>query len=90
MKEIKRIIPASLAKVFGALYGLLGLIAGFIFLIISLIAVVSGHPGGLFGFIAVVLIPLIYGVLGLVLGYLMALLYNFVAKKVGGIKFEIE
>ncbi len=90
MKKLKRISPASLAKIFGALYGLVGLIGGSIFLIISIVLIALGHPGGWFGLVAVVLLPLGYGVLGLVFGYLTALLYNFVAGKVGGIEFEVE
>jgi hypothetical protein len=90
MRKIKRISPRSLAKVSAFLYGLVGLIGGLIFLVVSLVALLSGHSNGWFGLFAIVLLPIGYGILGLIFGYLSALLYNFASKKVGGIEFEVE
>ncbi len=90
MKKIKQIVPASLAKIMGLLYALLGLIVGVIFLFVSLIALAFTHVAGWFGLGAVILFPLMYGVMGVVFGYLTALLYNFAAQWTGGVEFEVE
>jgi len=90
MKKITRIAPKSLAKMFGALYAIMGFIAGIFFSLAALVMAASGEMGGLFGLAAIILLPLLYGVLGLIFGYITALLYNLIAKRMGGIEFEIE
>jgi len=90
MKKIKTIVPKSLARVSGFLYGLLGLIGGLIVFVISLFSLATGHGFAWFGLIAIILFPLGYGIMGLIFGYVGAWIYNFVAKKVGGIEIEVE
>lgn len=46
--------------------------------------------GLLFGVGSVIFLPIFYGVLGFVFGLLTALLYNLVARFVGGIEVEVE
>jgi len=75
---------------FGALYAIMGLIGGAILSLISLTVAASGETSGLFGLGSIIILPILYGVMGLIFGYITALLYNFIAKKVGGIEFEIE
>ena len=90
---LRRIDVASTALMLGALYALVGLVAGLVLTVFAVVgAVVDGGAvaasiGG--GLIMGILFPVANGVGGLIGGALMALLYNFVAKFVGGIKFEI-
>ncbi|TSC85628.1 MAG: hypothetical protein G01um10148_1014 [Parcubacteria group bacterium Gr01-1014_8] len=92
--KIKRITPKSLAKMSGLLYAIFGFIAGLFFLAASLIAGVQSQTAGvgaiMFGIGAPILLPLFYGAMGVVFGAVTAWLYNFVAKRVGGIEFETE
>lgn len=90
MKKLIRIAPKSLAKVFAALYAMVGFIGGALFALISLIAVATGARAGWFGIAMLVLLPLFYGLLGALFGWLTAILYNFVAGKVGGVEVEVE
>jgi len=90
MKKITRINPKSLAKVFGALYAIMGFIGGLIFALIGIVTAASGQMGGLFGLVSLLLLPLLYGMMGLVFGYITALLYNLIAKKIGGVEIELE
>jgi hypothetical protein len=40
--------------------------------------------------ISVILVPIIYGILGFVFGAISALIYNFAAKRIGGIEFDLK
>jgi hypothetical protein len=95
---IRRIGVASLAKMMGALYGLMGLIFGCFFALISLVGAGlaqgrSDEPawlGAIFGVGAVIFLPILYGVLGFVFGALTAWLYNVVAGIAGGVEVETQ
>lgn len=95
---IRKIGVASLAKIMGALYGLMGLIFGAIFALISLVGagIASGmndEPawmGAMFGVGAVIFLPLLYGCMGVVFGALTAWLYNVVAGMAGGLAVEVD
>lgn len=97
---IRSISVMSVAKIFGALYGLLGLIGG---AVVSLIAMVGGMAamqsemgaqggaaGMLFGVGAIIVFPLLYGGLGFVFGAISTFIYNIVAGIVGGIRIEVQ
>jgi hypothetical protein len=86
MKKIKSISPKSFAKVLGLVYGFLGIIGGVMFLLLSILS--KGNAWA--GLLVAVVIPVFYGVMGFVLGYIAAWAYNMVAKKFGGLEFEIE
>lgn len=92
MKEIKKIAPRSLANISGAVYFFFGFIFGLFMFVISIIAGAEGETARSlwFGIGALVLIPLAYGAAGWLGGYLSAFIYNFFAKKVGGIKIELD
>lgn len=92
MKTIRRISPTSIAKLSGLLYAVFGFIAGLVLLVVSLVAQSdkAGNMGIVFGIGAPIALPIMYGVMGWVGGYISGLLYNFFAKKVGGIQIEIE
>ena len=96
---VRKIWVLSAGKITGALYALLGLIFGAIFALFSLLGAAVGVAssqspdalvGLLFGVGSVIFLPIFYGVLGFIFGLLKALLYNLVARFVGGIEVEVE
>lgn len=95
MQVVKRIGVGSAAKVYGLTLGLLGIFVGIIYaLMFSLIGGLGdGLPlsdsGGL-GIAMLIIVPILYGVIGFVIGALGAVIYNFVAKKFGGLEIELS
>jgi hypothetical protein len=95
---VRRIGPASAAKLGGVLYGLMGLLFGLLFAAVSLVAgsaiagETEGNPlmGALFGVGAIVIMPLMYGAMGLLGGLIGAALYNLCAGMIGGLDLEVE
>ncbi len=97
MMTLRRIDPLSLAKVFGLLYTLLGLLAGAaisLFAIAGALSTIQSDSAGFMGFVfgagAIVIVPLFYGALGFVGGFITAIFYNLVAKLAGGVVLELE
>jgi len=103
MAIIARISPGSAFKVGMALYGLLGFILGVLVALISLLAGgiaarlgQNGPPGlsAAFGFAggvgAIVFMPILYGLFGGIVLGISALVYNLVAKWVGGLEVDIR
>ena len=102
--EVKKIGVWSAGKVSGAIYGVLGLVFGLFFALFGLLAVLvgagsSGAQEGMMGSIgmgilggvgSLIVLPIFYGILGLVSGLLGALLYNVVARLIGGIEVELS
>ncbi len=92
MKTITKISSKSLAKLFGLMYAIFGLIAG-LFMFIAFIlssAESEGGAGILFGIAAPIFLPIIYGLMGWIGGYITGGIYNVLAKRVGGIQMEVE
>ena len=93
---LKRIGPVSLAKISGTLYAFLGVILGGILALISILGLATHPPGApaafglLFGVGAVIWAPLFYGGIGFVGALIMAGLYNWLARVVGGVHLELE
>ena len=94
---LKSVGILSAAKVSGALTAILGLIAGGMMAVISLMGVAvkaqqngPPFPAMFLGLGAVILVPIFYGVMGFIMGALYAAIYNFFAGIVGGIEFEFE
>ncbi|MBQ4835784.1 MULTISPECIES: hypothetical protein [Pseudoalteromonas] len=48
------------------------------------------QDGPIFPFILFIILPLIYGVMGYIFNRFFCFIYNFSAKRVGGIEFETE
>jgi threonine/homoserine efflux transporter RhtA len=96
---VRRVGVLSVGKVMGALYALIGLIAGAFFALFSVLGAAVGVAnsqssdaivGLLFGVGSVIFLPIFYGVLGFIVGLITALLYNGVARIIGGIEIEVE
>jgi hypothetical protein len=93
-RRIKRIAPLQLAKMLAILYGIMGVIFIPFFLIMTLVA--SHLPAQQrVGMMALgtgfaIFVPIIYAAMGFVFGALGALIYNLVAKWIGGIEVEVE
>lgn len=92
--ELKSINPKSLAKVLAVNGLIIGLLVGIV------IAAFGGlasqiAPGGrmfavAFGVLSIIIFPIAYAIAGFVGGAIMAVIYNFVAKRVGGVKVVLK
>lgn len=90
---INRVNPMSVAKIAGALYTLMGLMAGGLFSLISLATPFTPNSspfGAMFGIAAILFMPLIYGCLGFIFALIGAWLYNVLAGMLGGIEIEVS
>lgn len=91
MQVVKRIGVGSAARVYGLTLGFLGIFVGIIYAVIfSFMPGFSDVPGGGFGIMMLIIIPILYGVAGFVIGALGAAVYNYVAKKFGGLEIELS
>ena len=93
---IKRVGPLSCAKIAGALYVVLGLIAGGFISLLAMVGAFSsdeagfGALGALFGVGAIIFIPLFYGCMGFVMTLIMAWIYNVLASALGGVEIDVQ
>jgi hypothetical protein len=96
-KRLKRIAPLQLGLMLGVTYALLAIVIIPIILLFGAIAsaVSSTHGGqalpGILGMgvFFIVFLPVLYGVMGFIGGVIGALIYNLVAKWIGGIEVEV-
>jgi hypothetical protein len=95
MYSIRSLDVSSCAKLMGAIYGCLAL------LVLPPLVLVSGfsfllHESnpqpywGLWLVLPVVLAPIVYGLIGFLMGALTAWVYNFAARRIGGIQLELR
>jgi hypothetical protein len=93
-RRIKRIAPLQLGKMLAILYGIMGLIFIPFFLIMSAVAtqMPSEQRVGMMAMGAgfAVFAPLVYGAMGFIIGALGAVLYNLIARWIGGVEVEVE
>ena len=99
---IKRVGPLSVAKIFGTLHTILGLIIGAFVSLFALIGGIVGHTAArssdsasllgasLIGVGAIIIFPICYGLLGFIGSLISAALYNVLARNLGGIRLEVE
>jgi hypothetical protein len=91
--KLKKIGIMSVAK-FSGIYGLLiGLIAGIFVAVISMIGTTGpdlGALGFVFGFGAIIALPIFYGIGGFIGGIISAFLFNIIAKMAGGIEMHFK
>jgi len=94
MVRLRSVGVLSSAKIFGVVHAVIGVLVGFIFLVIGLVgaAVAPSHPRiGMIGIVVLaVLMPVFYAVLGFVMGAIWAFVYNLAADSIGGLELEFE
>ena len=100
---IRRFGVISVAKMYGLLMFIFGIIIGVIYGLILIVfgaamsamgpgreAAAGGVSTVVMGVAMMIGVPLFYGVLGFIMGAIGALIYNAVAGIIGGVKFELE
>src|SRR5690242_1350705 len=98
MHIVKSVGVMSVAKIFGMIYGCIGLIFIPFFLIFAVIGSFAGSLGGesnnpfagILGVVFAIFVPLFYAAFGFIGGAIGALLYNLFAKWVGGVELELD
>jgi len=94
MHIVKSVGVLSVAKIMGLIYACIGLIFAPVFLVVGMMGSLMGQDknpfAGMAGVVLAVLIPFIYGAMGFIIGAIGALLYNLLAKLVGGFELELE
>jgi len=96
MTKIKKIGILSMAKFHALLFAILGLLLGlFIATLGPLFSAASAVTGQSFpfaglGFLAIIILPIMYGIMGFVGGAIGAVIYNLIARWIGGIEVEFE
>lgn len=102
MQTIKSVRVLSVAKIMGAIYGTMALIIVPFVLLAGLLGAMGAmatagehsNPIAALGVVGVVLlslcIPVFYGAIGFIAGAIGALIYNLMAKWVGGIQIELQ
>jgi hypothetical protein len=97
--EISRLDPISLAKISGAVYGLMAIIFSLLYVPFILLGMVSSMGsssigagsvlGGAFAGLFIAAFAIVfYAVIGAIFGAIGGFVYNFVASKIGGIEVE--
>ena len=86
VQRLSRFSIGQTAKVLGLLYGLMGLIFVPFFLIATMLS--PGEES--FGVGVALALPILYGLLGFVFTAIGCALYNWVARKVGGIEVSLD
>lgn len=92
--SVRRIDAFSVAMMVGAMYALIGVIAGLVFFTFSLLGGLAGGAemavgGFLFGGMMLVALPVGYGLAGFVAGLVGGLIYNVAASFVGGVRMDL-
>jgi hypothetical protein len=90
LREIKRIIPLSAAKLAAVIYGAMGVVVGFpIALATVLPSIIHGREAGtslsllmitVIVLAILIIVPLFYALLGFIIGVVGAAIYNLFAK----------
>jgi hypothetical protein len=93
---IRKVGIWSVARMYGALSGGMGLLIGLIIAVASVVglSLAEGDEppfiAAAMGVGAVVIVPLFYGVLGICAGAIGGALYNLLAGIVGGVTIEVD
>ncbi|HEY1802568.1 MAG TPA: hypothetical protein VGG46_16700 [Terriglobales bacterium] len=101
MQTVKSVGVLSVAKILGFIYGTMALIFVPFVLLFGLLGAMGAmassehsNPFAALGVIGVILlslfIPIVYGICGFIGGAIGALIYNLLAKWVGGIQIELQ
>lgn len=93
MQTIQAIGVLSFAKMNAAIYAVMGLLFMPFLLLMSLVGAFAGprhNPlAGAFGVVFALVMPVFYAGIGFVTGLLGSLIYNLLAKWLGGIEIEL-
>jgi hypothetical protein len=99
-KTIRAIPPMPFAVMIGAISAVIGLIVGILYAIVgaAIMSMLSsagtgvdlGAIGILFGVGAIIVMPIVGFIGGLIEGLIIAVIYNFLAPRIGGIKLRFE
>jgi hypothetical protein len=92
---LRRVGILSLGKFMGCLSGLMGLLIGAVFSLVSLLGFAAQNEGrtGWFmvlGVASIIGFPLFYGLVGFLGGIIYGAIFNIVASLVGGIEIELS
>jgi len=94
MHAVKSIGVLSCARMSAAVYGVLGLLLMPIFLLMALAGAFAGsrhNPlAGALGVVFALVMPVFYAGIGFVTGLLGSLIYNLIARWLGGIEIELQ
>ena len=94
MVKIEKIGVSSAAKIYGLTLGALGFVIGIFYAIfLSAFSGILGSSSmnlGAIGLIMPIVFPIMYGIIGFVVGALGAVIYNFVASKIGGLEIQLS
>ncbi len=82
--QITRFSLFQTAKVIGGVYFVGACVGAVLFFLMSLISPASRPP---YGLVFIVLAPFVYALTGFVFTFILAWIYNLVAKVVGGIEY---
>ncbi len=93
-KTIEAIPAIPLALMLGAINAVIGFVFGIIFAIFSA-AITSLLPSGsglvvVFGLWSIIAMPIIGFIAGFIQGLIFAVVYNFLAPRIGGIKLRFK
>ena len=95
--QLRSVGVLSVAKMMGAIYGLMGLIFIPIFLIVAAAGMMgagdnkmAGAAAGVGMVVMALIMPIMYGVIGFIAGAIGAFLYNFLAGRLGGIEMNLQ
>jgi len=91
MTKIRSIGVFSVAKVYGVLCAVFGLLVAPFILLGPGLAMLGGERRGFGASIVVVaILPFLYGFMGFLAGGLMAFLYNAIAMALGGVEVDLD
>jgi len=87
-QRITRVVPISAAKLFGAMYFVIGVLAAPFLAIPAMLA--GGDQGSAMGIGLFLILPVIYGVMGFIGMAVFAWFYNVLAARIGGVVIETD
>lgn len=94
MFHLRSIGVLSCAKIFAVVHAVLGILIGFLFLVLGIFGAALAPSQPKHGMVAIivlaVLMPVFYGVLGFVMGAVWAFVYNLAAESIGGLELQLE
>jgi hypothetical protein len=90
--RIRNINPLQLGIVYAALYAIIGLLIGICFALFSMAAGAMFKSGGMpnFGFLSIIIFPIMYGIIGFIGGLIVGFFYNLAAGWTGGIELTFS